>query len=176
LAAFTVISLPFSEADEPIVGFIDQPIKKLIDEVDQFFAAAPRDSFLAVAAIGYVGYRNMDLHILDTWGLTDAHIAHLKVKPTVKFGHDKQDIGYVASMKPDYVYVIAAAPAQPIPGYDLCWPSDNPPAAVYRRALPLGPGEDRLGLPTPRTRRLAPPPPCRPPAYLSLLPSPQSSP
>jgi hypothetical protein len=162
-AVFAVVSLPLSEAYEPIVGVIDAPINKLMDDVDRFFDEVPENSFAAVAAIGYVGYRHLGLHILDVWGLTDTHIAHLKVEPTVKFGHDKEDEVYVASMKPDYIYMFRI-PA-PIPGYDLCWPSENPPAAVYRRSTPLAPSEALLGVPEGRPRRLEAPPPCRPPAF-----------
>ena len=160
-----VLTVPFSEAYEPVVGYIDPPLKKLVDDIDRFFSEVPQDSFCAVAAIGYVGYRHMGLHILDTWGLTDTHIAHVDAAPTVKFGHDKQDLGYVASMKPDYVYVFAAPPAGPLLFYDLCWPSDDPPAAVYRRSVALTAAERNLGLPPGRTRRLEPPPECRRPSY-----------
>lgn len=160
-----LMAIPFSEADEPVVGYIDKPLEKLMLDIDRFFTDVPQDSFCAVAAIGYVGYRHLGLHILDTWGLTDTHIAHVDAAPIVKFGHDKQDLGYVASMKPDYVYVFAAPPAGPLLFYDLCWPSDDPPAAVYRRAVALTPAEDHLGVPPDRTRRLEPPPSCRPPSY-----------
>lgn len=157
-------SFPFSEAYEPVVGYIDAPLKKLMVDIDRFFDEIPQDSFCAVAAIGYVGYRHLGLHILDTWGLTDAHIAHVQAAPVVKFGHDKQDIAYVASMKPDYIYVFAPSPAPPLLGYDTCWPSEDPPAAVYRRSLPLASDERSLGVPQP-SRRLAPPPACHPPVY-----------
>ena len=162
-AAIALASLPFSEAVEPIVGVIDRSTKRLMDDVDRFFDEVPQDSFCAVAAIGHVGYRHLGLHILDTWGLTNTHIAHLKVKPEVKFGHDKQDNDYVASTKPDYIYVFALP--VPLPGYDLCWPSDNPPAAVYRRAVPLSAADVHLGVPKQRRRRLEPPPACRPPSF-----------
>jgi hypothetical protein len=165
-ALFAVSTTPFSEANEPVVGFIDRPIKRLMDEVDRFFDDAPSDSFCAVGAIGYVGYRHMGLHILDMWGLTDAHIAHIKVAPAVKFGHDKQDIGYVAAMKPDYIYMFAAANAAPPPGYDICWPSENPPGVIYRRGFALDATDAGLGVPTPRRRHIEPPPRCRPPAFL----------
>jgi arabinofuranosyltransferase len=164
------VSLPFSEANEPIVGIIDLPTKKLMQDVDRFFAEVPEDSFCAVAAIGHVGYRHLGLHILDIWGLTDTHIAHLELKPSVKFGHDKQDDAYVAGMKPDYIYKFALP--LPMPGYDLCWPSENPPAVVYRRAVPLLAAESRLGVPPGRLRRIEPPPACRPPR---LLPAPALS-
>jgi hypothetical protein len=156
-------ALPFSEAFEPIVGIINPAIEKLMDDVDRFFDEVPSDSFCAVAPIGYVGYHHLGLHILDTWGLTDTHIAHLKVPATVKFGHDKQDDVYVAAMKPDYLYLLALP--LPRPGYDLCWPSQDPPAAVYRRALPLGAEDATLGVPKQRPRRIEPPPACRPPSF-----------
>jgi len=158
------LALPFSEATEPIVGFIEPQIEKLMRDIDSFFDDIPHNSFCAVAAIGHVGYRHMHLHILDTWGLTDTHIAHMKVAPNAKFGHDKQDLTYVASMKPDYVYLLA--PILSVPGYDLCWPTDNPPAVVYRRSFWLTPQEASLGVPNTRTRFLEPPPPCRPPISL----------
>lgn len=160
-AGLAFSALPFSEADEPIVGVIEPPIKKLMDDVDRFFDEVPKHSFCAVAAIGYVGYRHLDLHILDIWGLTDTHIAHLKVAPSVKFGHDKVDAEYVAAMKPDYVYMFTDNLGWA--GYDLCWPSDNPPAKVYRRAFPLTTAETQLGVPKSRTRDIGPPPQCRPP-------------
>jgi hypothetical protein len=169
-SAVWLLGVPFSEANEPIVGFIQPEIEKLMYDVDGFFNDVPRDSFCAIAAIGHVGYRHLDLHILDTWGLTDTHIAHMKVSPNAKFGHDKQDLGYVASMKPDYLYLLAPAPT-PLPGYDLCWPSDEPPAVVYRRAFALAPAEISLGVPPTRKRRLDPPPACRPPSF---LPRPQA--
>jgi hypothetical protein len=160
--ALALSAVPLSEAREPVVGVIDPPIKKLMDDVDRFFDEVPRGSFAAVAAIGYVGYRHLDLHILDIWGLTDTHIAHLEVTPTVKFGHDKQDLAYVAAMKPDYVYLFTHGLGWP--GYDECWPSDNPPGKVYRRAFALNESDARLGVPSGSRRRIEAPPPCRPPA------------
>jgi hypothetical protein len=170
LIAFT--AYPFSEAAEPVVGRIDASIAKVMTDVDRFFDEVPDDSFCAVAAIGYVGYRHLKLHILDVWGLTDTHIAHMRVTPSVKFGHDKEDNLYVASMKPDYIYVFAPLPTPPMPGYDACWPSDSPPAAVYRRALSLSVNEKNLGVPAPRVRYLEPPPPCRPPTSGDAKPPP----
>ena len=162
--------LPFSEATEPIVGFIEPHIEKLMFDIDKFFDAVPRDSFCAVAAIGHVGYRHLHLHILDTWGLTDTHIAHMQVAPNAKFGHDKQDLTYVASMKPDYMYLLAPAP-MPVPGYEFCWPTDDPPAVVYRRTFWLTPEDASLGVPSPRKRFLEPPPTCRPPNFLQPVQS-----
>ena len=159
--------LPFSEAVEPIVGFISPQIEKLMHDADRFFDQVPDDSFCAVAAIGHVGYRHLDLHVLDTWGLTDTHIAHKDVAPNAKFGHDKQDFAYVAAMKPDYLYILVPRPAPPMPGYDLCWPSETPPGAVYRRTTALAPSDESLGVPASRKRRLAMPPPCQPPHFAS---------
>lgn len=161
-ALIALATYPFSEASERVVGRIDRSIEKVMVDVDRFFDDVRKDSFCAVAAIGYVGYRHLTLQILDVWGLTDTHIAHLRVAPAVKFGHDKQDQDYVASMKPDYIYVFARLPTPALPGYDVCWPSGNPPAAVYRRARPLLATERGLGVPAPRVRYLEPPPPCRP--------------
>ena len=165
--ALALAALPYSEAYEPIVGVIDRPTKKLMDDVDEFFSQVPKHSFCAVAPIGHVGYRHLDLHILDTWGLTDTHIAHLEVAPAVKFGHDKQDNAYVASMKPDYLYIFAFPP-MPLPGYDLCWPSNNPPAAVYRRAMSLTAADVNLGVGHNQHRYLEPPPACRPPSFVPI--------
>ena len=38
----------------------------------------------------------------------------MRVTPSVKFGHDKEDHRYVASMKPDYIYVFAPLPTPPV--------------------------------------------------------------
>jgi arabinofuranosyltransferase len=170
-ALIALATYPFSEAAEPVVGRIDRSIEKVMVDVDRFFDAVPKDSFCAVAAIGYVGYRHLTLHILDVWGLTDTHIAHLRVAPAVKFGHDKEDQRYVASLKPDYIYVFAPLPTPALAGYDVCWPSDDPPAAVYRRALPLLATDTRLGVPAARARYLEPPPRCRPPSGSTANPA-----
>jgi len=163
-------AVPFAEPNMPVVGSVDPSLKQLILAVDRFFREeVPKDSFVAVAAVGYVGYRNLELFILDIWGLNDEHIAHLDVAPTVKFGHDKVDLIYVVTQKPDYIYALFPGVPPPLLGYDVCWPSDYAPAGVYRRNYPLSPGEAHLGVPGARLRHLPPPPPCRPTALAKAL-------
>jgi hypothetical protein len=127
-----------------------------------FKLEAPRDSFVAAQPIGYLGYHFPGLHVLDMWGLTDVHIAHLNVPATAKFGHDKFDVAYVASQKPDYAFLFALP--VPIAGYDLCWPSQYIPFSIYRRNFPLLPTERLLGTSSEQPRHLLVPP-CRPPVF-----------
>jgi hypothetical protein len=145
--------------------------------LDFFRREAPPGSLVAAMAVGHVGYYDRDLRILDMWGLNDPHIAHVQASPTVKFGHDKMDLGYVLSNKPDYAYILSWTDVPPVPGYDVCWPSAFIPTGIYRRSFPLAPNEASLGVPPGVTRRLAPPPPCLPPGPRTATTSlPQPSP
>jgi len=147
------------------IGRLDREGRASMERVLAFFLReAPPGSLVAAEAVGHLGYYAPNLRILDMWGLNDEHIAHTTAEPTAKFGHDKFDLDYVASKKPDYAYVLyATLEPFPIPTYDLCWPSQYFPIAVYRRNVPLSPSDAELGVPPGAHRRLDPPPPCRPP-------------
>ncbi|HVU02332.1 MAG TPA: hypothetical protein VHE30_11300 [Polyangiaceae bacterium] len=165
LALFTnVFGNLFAERCD-VLGHVDPRARIAMDRVLQFFQReAPPGSLVAAETVGHVGYYARHLRILDMWGLNDVHIAHLDVSPNAKFGHDKFDLAYIGSKKPDYVYVLyASLEAVELPGYDLCWPSELFPIAVYRRKFSLGQADAHLGVPASTSRRLAPPPPCRPP-------------
>ncbi len=152
-------SVPFAEPVGSVFARVPAEVRRSVDEVDRFFRdEAPRTSFVAAAAVGYFAYRHPETFVLDMWGLNDEHIAHLRVPATVKFGHDKTDLAYVASRKPDYY--LLGGPARAIPGYELCAPSRFRPMLVYRRATPLSPSERSLGLPAERSRLSGAPPPC----------------
>jgi len=164
VAAASTLSTAYGERRE-LVGRVSPRDADVMRTATSFFRTeAPPKSFVAAAAVGHVGYYARSLHILDIWGLNDVHIAHLRLPPSTKFGHDKFDVAYVSRMKPDYAYVLLPlSPPPPLPGYDLCWHSRNYPIAVYRRNFALAPEEAALGLKPPERRSLTPPPICRPP-------------
>lgn len=160
LASFSV-SVRFAEPIASVFASVDDRLNRSVAEVDRFFRdEAPKDGFVAAAAVGYFGYRHPDLFVLDIWGLNDAHIAHLKLPASVKFGHDKTDLAYVAAQKPDYLLLPSPGTAPRIPGYELCAPSRFDPALVYRRTTVLAPNEANLGLPPGRSRNRGPLPSC----------------
>jgi arabinofuranosyltransferase len=102
--------------------------------VQTFFRPlVPKDAFLAVSAVGYIGYY-LPNRILDTWGLNDARIAHSggAAIPAMKFGHDKTDWLYVLSQKPDFVITFEVG--------------GRPPAPARLRALLAHPGGAPDGL------------------------------
>jgi hypothetical protein len=132
--------------------------------IDNFFRThVPRDSYLAVSAVGYFGYYT-DYRIIDTWGLNDTHIAHRPVEVQLAaFAHEKQDWTYVLERKPDFIYTfkIGGWFVMPIEGYEWCWPTQVTPAvAIYRRRTPLDADELSLGMPPGRRRTITSPPPC----------------
>lgn len=144
-----------------LAGRIDPALRGAMVRVARFFHQEVRPgSLIAAAAVGHVSYYNRQLYVLDMWGLNDAHIAHLDAPAAVGFGHDKVDIGYVVSRKPDYVYV-PQDPSAPIilPGYEICWSELF--LSIYRRTLGLNENEGGLGVPAPQQRFPGPLPPCR---------------
>jgi hypothetical protein len=98
--------------------------------IDNFFRThVPRDSYLAVSAVGYFGYYT-DYRIIDTWGLNDTHIAHRPVEVQLAaFAHEKQDWTYVLERKPD-VHV-----------YRPGWPTDRERARMTARLAGLVSGD-----------------------------------
>ncbi len=157
------LSFSFGERREVIGRLSERDAAVLLRTTDFFRHEVPQNGFVAAATVGHLGYYAPGLHVLDMWGLNDAHIAHRDVAPSTKFGHDKYDLQYVAQMKPDYVYELLPIPPPALPGYDLCWPSRNFPVAVYRRNFALGAEEVGLGVSPLEKRSLAAPPACKPP-------------
>lgn len=66
--------------------------------------ASPNDT-LAALAIGAISYYS-ELKSIDRLGITDVHIAHVKMRLTGDRmpGHDKRDLNYIVSRKPTYIF------------------------------------------------------------------------
>ena len=55
---------------------------------------------VAVDAVGMVGYYNLPLEIIDCWGLTDRHVAHMALTERGRPGHEKRaDMDIYASVR-----------------------------------------------------------------------------
>jgi len=85
------------------------PVRTLALEANAFsdhFSAmteAEDGETVAMGRIGYFGYRNMNLRVLDMFGLTDRHIARTPAHEEVGLkAHDHYDADYVLSRRPDF--------------------------------------------------------------------------
>ena len=66
--------------------------------------ASPNDTLAALAIVAISYYS--ELKSIDRLGITDAHIAHVKMRLTGDRmpGHDKRDLNYIVSRKPTYIF------------------------------------------------------------------------
>ena len=82
---------------------LDLRLRFFSDRFSQLTGARPGDS-VAISTIGYFGYRNIDLKVLDLLGLTDRHIARTAPRlDRIRLpGHEKFDNRYVLARRPDF--------------------------------------------------------------------------
>lgn len=80
--------------------------------------AQPGDSILS-GPVGQIAYYSK-MKVLDFWGVTDPHIARLRVAATngIAPAHEKTDLAYLLEQKPRYI-IFGVDPKNPPPGYAL---------------------------------------------------------
>jgi hypothetical protein len=123
----------------------------------------PRDSTIAMSAVGIMSYYRPQNRVIDCWGLNDTHIAHRppRASPRSRFAHDKEDWLYVLNQLPDYIITFRTGPPSTVKGYDICWPSHVVPLLlVLRRNFALSDDQRAVGVPRGHRRTLVFPPSC----------------
>lgn len=126
-----------------------------------FGPQVPDDALVAAFTVGMLGYYNR-FRVLDGWGLNNRHLAHIRPYPARQsvFGHEKSDMLFVLSQRPDYIFARRPGPPLPLKGHEVCWPTWLLPDVIYRRVTPLGPDQLGLGMPHGMRRTLGLTPPC----------------
>lgn len=161
VAAPSILCWRYAEPSSSVAIGLTGRINNLLNAI--FFKKhVPEDSLVAASAIGMLGYYT-SYRIIDTWGLTDRHIARVPVsgKNRIGFAHDKTDWPFVIGQRPDFIFTFRGKILVPLEGYDICWPTRMPLGIViYRRNVPLNEDQRTLGMPPGQKRTLILPPKC----------------
>jgi hypothetical protein len=115
LAALTVVALAASVLylQQNAAMFIEAN-RRFVDSARWLAQRVPPGETVAVMYIGAVGFFNPDVAVHDLLGVTDRHIAHLPPNPDIHVrGHQKFDIPYSLSRRPEWVYFWADAELEP---------------------------------------------------------------
>jgi len=96
----SMLFLDMNEAKVFAGSAIVRHMEKIARTLDEIL---PKDSNVAAIAIGAIGY-SLDRPVIDLLGLTDEHIAHVRIKTGVGVaGHEKYDAQYVLARRPDVI-------------------------------------------------------------------------
>jgi hypothetical protein len=118
LTCLYLLAPGFATRDRSLLGLSDRDhMKTAAGRVDRWTLigkwlkkTAKKDSVVAAATVGATAYYS-ELDIIDTFGMTDLHIAHTTMSVSESnriMGHQKGDGAYVIGRRPDYIFGLNA--------------------------------------------------------------------